>query len=193
MSCRIFEYYEPSDRRRTKECQITEIYYFTHKHTHWVGLKGAPVVEEDFLMGRHEYTWLCLKELAKTTTVWQSMDLQSRLCVVYFQLWKRCLSLLFNFSDIKWHEDSCQGNFLHLINSFLIHHCLFSILSVPNLELIFNSELTDVELVTCTTVINWQNKLKLNKWLLLKKAVNCALQPLAIGLQLHQSHNGIGS
>lgn len=55
----------------------------------------AHVVEEDFLMGRHEYTWHCFKAPAHINTVWQSMDSQSRLCVLFFLLWRRCLSLLF--------------------------------------------------------------------------------------------------
>lgn len=47
-----------------------------------VELAMAQVVEEDFLMGRHEYAWRYLKALAQTNTVWQSMDSQSRLCLV---------------------------------------------------------------------------------------------------------------
>lgn len=61
----------------------------------------AHVVEEDFLMGRHEYAWHCFKALAQTNTVWQSMDSQSRLCLVYFEPWRRCLSLLLKLFSPK--------------------------------------------------------------------------------------------
>lgn len=67
-----------------------------------VELAVAQVVEEDFPMGRHEYAWHCLKAMAQPNTVWQSMDSQSRLCLVlYFQLWRMCLSLLFELFSPK--------------------------------------------------------------------------------------------
>lgn len=61
----------------------------------------AHVVEEDFLMGKHEYAWHCLKALAQTNTVWHSMDSQSRLCLLYFEPWRRFLSLLFKLFSPK--------------------------------------------------------------------------------------------
>lgn len=54
----------------------------------------AQGVLEDFLMGRHEYAWDCLKAL-ESYTVRQSVESQSRLCLVDFHVWRRCLSLLF--------------------------------------------------------------------------------------------------
>ena len=66
-----------------------------------VELEGAHEVEEDFLLGSHEYAWRFLKALAQTYTVWQSMDSQSGLCPVYFQLWRRCLSLVFELLSPK--------------------------------------------------------------------------------------------
>lgn len=89
-------------------CQITGEYYFTLKRTRWMELAGARVGGGgDFLVGRHEYTWPCLRTRRRTNTVWQSLAPQSRLCGFCFELWRRCLSLLFELLSPKEPQDNC--------------------------------------------------------------------------------------